>query len=99
MNWVSSFVQKCVADFVETVVSFDLSGNNTTMYYVVSFHFRVKSPAGRELSAIRYDRVHMQVDSRRALKSHAFGVRHTQFNPCTCSYSTLRISHAEKLPG
>ena len=35
----------------------------------------------------------------RALKSHAFGVRHTQFNPSTGSHATLRISHAEKLPG
>ena len=35
----------------------------------------------------------------RALKSHAFGVRHTQFNPSTRSHATLRISHAEKLPG
>ena len=25
----------------------------------------------------------------RAPKSHAFGVRHTQFNPCTCSHATL----------
>ena len=69
MNWVFSSIQKCVADFVEAMVSFDLSGNNTTIYCVVSFHFRVKSPAeilehAQDANSLRYDRLHMQVDSR-----------------------------------
>ena len=38
--------------------------------------------------------MHRGITLFRALKSHAFGVRHTQFNPCTRSHATLRISHS-----